>query len=179
MTTITILNLSSMVADENVAAVVSALQKQVLEQVTAFWPVADARIVFLPATKPEQADPASWLCSVLDDPDQADSLGYHDKTPAGLPFIKVFVKPTKEAGVSLSSVLSHEIVEELINSEIDSLALIDNSDGTGALVPQEGCDAVQANTYEVDGVEVSNFVLPSYFDTQARGPYDYLEILGS
>jgi len=114
---------------------------------------------------------------VLDDPDQADALGYHDKTPAGLPFIKVFVKPTTEAGVSLSSVLSHEIVEELINSEIDSLALIDNNDGTGTLVPQEGCDAVQANTYEVDGVQVSDFVLPSYFDTQSPGPWDYLGAL--
>jgi hypothetical protein len=38
------------------------------------------------------------------------------------------------------------------------------------------CDAVQAETYEIDEVEVSNFILPLYFtpDEEIEGRNDYL-----
>lgn len=40
----------------------------------------------------------------------------------------------------------------------------------------EMCDAVQAETYEIDEVEVSNFILPLYFtpDEEVEGRNDYL-----
>ena len=41
--------------------------------------------------------------------------------------------------------------------------------------PYEVCDAVEGHAwaYEIDGVRVSDFVLPSYFAGAAPGPYDF------
>lgn len=94
------------------------------------------------------------------EPDQAGALGYHDVTPAGLPLIKVF--PLLDAGdhVHWSVTASHEVLEVLGDPELALCAQAPD----GTFWARETADAVEADHYEIDGVMVSNFVLPPYFE---------------
>jgi hypothetical protein len=64
---------------------------------------------------------------------------------------------------SVSSVLSHEVLEMFVDPNCNLWA----NDGQGSAYSFEVCDPVEAPTYTVDGVSVSNFVTPSWFDPQA------------
>jgi len=45
----------------------------------------------------------------------------------------------------------------------------------------ENCDAVEADAdgYQINGIQVSNFVLPSYFSPRHPGPWDFQKMLGA
>jgi hypothetical protein len=43
----------------------------------------------------------------------------------------------------------------------------------------EVADPVEASSYTIDGIEVSNFVTPNWFRLGAPGPYDYLNKLSA
>lgn len=120
----------------------------------------------------------AWPIYILDDPDVADALGYHDVDPQGHPYGRVFVKPTEAAGVTVSSVLSHEVVEAAVDAWTNLWA----DRGTGTSVAYEACDPVEASSYRLNGlgavVEVSNFVTRAWFDPADKsGRYDFLRHL--
>lgn len=158
MIRIAIINESASLADDLVASWVPALQNQVSQDFAPIWG-ADAKIV---ATKiPLTSD---WECHILDDADQSGALGYHDLTAAGQPLIKVFVNDSNAAGVAISSVVSHEILEELADPFIDGLVLIDKGRGRGTLYATEVCDPVEGDAVTgQNGVALSNWVTPAYF----------------
>jgi hypothetical protein len=117
-----------------------------------------------------------WPVYILQNPDVAGALGYHDLDPNGQPYGRVFVEPTVQAGVSVSSVLSHEIVEAYCDPDANLWADRQN----GVSVAFEACDPVEASSYEINGVEVSNFVTRAWFDpTLKSGRFDYLEHLSA
>ena len=64
---------------------------------------------------------------------------------------------------SVSSVLSHEVLEMFVNPNCNLWA----NDGKGSAYSFEVCDPVEAPSYPVNGVSVSNFVTPSWFDPLA------------
>jgi hypothetical protein len=136
-----------------------SLQMQVRRDFAPIWGV-DATVVATPAAA--VAD-YNWVLGIFDDSDQANALGYHELTPAGKPVMKVFVKDSNSAGVPVSSVASHELLETLADAFIESLNLQDNGDGTGTLYAQEVCDPVEADLYQVLGNQMSNFVTPWWF----------------
>jgi hypothetical protein len=80
-----------------------------------------------------------------------------------------------------SVTLSHEALELAMDAEVNLLAQGPHPD------PSEGgrtvyhwyelCDAVQAHTYNIDGIEVSNFVLPLYF-TASEEHQNHNDFLG-
>lgn len=110
---------------------------------------------------------------IEDASDVQGALGYHDIDSNGVPYIKVFTRDSASAGVSLSSVISHEILEVLGDPFVDSCVTIEDGKGGATIYAAEVCDPVQADIYTINGVEVSNFVLPSWFG----GPgskYDHL-----
>jgi hypothetical protein len=117
---------------------------------------------------------SAWPVYILKDSDEAGALGYHDLDPAGRPYGRVFSAPTDAAGVSLSSVVSHEVVEAFVDPWANLWA-----DGAGGVsVAFEACDPVEASTYEIAGVEVSNFVTRAWFDQNDKvGPFDHLNHL--
>lgn len=61
--------------------------------------------------------------------------------------------------------LSHEALELIGDPEVNLLVQGPHPGDQKRTVFHwyEMCDAVQAETYEIDGIEVSNFVLPLYF----------------
>jgi hypothetical protein len=109
-------------------------------------------------TKPK---PDEWQVVFLDDADAANVLGYHDITKNGQPVSKVFVKTTLAAGQKISVDASHELLEMLI----DPGAQLWAHSASGRFYAYEMCDAVEDAQYEIDGVSVSNFVYPSFFES--------------
>lgn len=94
--------------------------------------------------------------------DAPGALGYHDEVN-GVIFARV------KAGPEWSVTLSHEVLEEMGDPTCDAWAPW--SDGTQAL---EACDRVEGDTYRVQGVLVSNYLLPSAFVEGNAGPWDKL-----
>jgi hypothetical protein len=186
MITIAIVNESTVVADADMPAVVAALQKQVEEH---FWPAwgLDAELTFAP--KSAARPPGAWRLVILDDSDQADALGYHETTEAGLPLGKVFARTTMQDGGSWTVTASHELLEMLADPEINLSVFVQDGEATGKLYAYEVCDAVEEASYVIDGVQVSDFVLPSYFEpgipafagtgsgARPAAPFDFLKRL--
>jgi hypothetical protein len=160
---IAITNVSTCLTDKQVAAVIPALQRQVTLDFRAYWSV-DCQLRFLPKGEPLAA--GWWQISVTDNPDQAGALGYHELTSRGTPLGKVFAELDLQSGGSWTVTLSHELLEMLADPWINWCA--QGSDGK--MYALEVCDAVEADKlgYVIDGVLVSDFVTPSWFEpTQA------------
>jgi hypothetical protein len=98
--------------------------------------------------------------------DVAEALGYHDQNNRGLPYGFVFTDLASKLGDPHWSVtLSHEVLEMVGDANVTTLAAGPHPKSPDRIVFHwyEMCDAVQAENYEIDGVAVSNFVLPLYF----------------
>ncbi|TXH46029.1 MAG: hypothetical protein E6Q97_30485 [Desulfurellales bacterium] len=102
----------------------------------------------------------AWAIVFLDSADVANALGYHDLTPEGLPLSKVFVRTTIAAGELVSVTASHELAEMLVDPALQLLAAAPN----GWLYAYETADAVEADAFKVNGLLMSNFVYPSWFE---------------
>jgi hypothetical protein len=123
---------------------------------------------------------SGWHVVLLDDADQAGALGYHDVTPDGAPYARVFVRDIVDNGGdltlfggSVSSVVSHEVCEMIGDPGANRWA----NDAAGTLWALELCDAVESDWYAIDGTAVSNFVWPAYFNPFAEGPYDQMGLI--
>jgi len=130
----------------------------------------------------DKVNASGWKIYLFDNSDQANALGYHSVTPTGASYARVFVKPVLDNGgswlngsLSVSAVVSHEAIELLgdpgINIWIDDL--------NGKLWARELCDAVESDSYVIQGVSVSNFLYPSYFNAFGKAPFDRLGTLSA
>jgi len=178
---IAIFNDSTALTDAQVDAIVDALQTQVSDHFAPAWG-ADADLIFVP--KGKAPPPGSWWLTFLDDSDQAGALGYHDTTPEGLPIGKVFAKTDLDNHLSWTVTASHELLEMLGDPDVNLSAFIQDSAKSGRLYSYEVCDAVEDDQfgYVIDGVTVSDFVLPAYFQpataAQTKGvKFDYRGVL--
>jgi hypothetical protein len=162
-------NRSSLIDDQELPHVVSAIQRQVTMHMAPVWN-CPARLHSV--RRSEVMPTGSWPMLLQDDVDVDGALGYHDDedTPGGI----VGIKTSMDDGISWSSVLSHEVGELLV----DPWAMLAYEDD-GRFWALEICDPVEGTSYEINGVEVSNFVLPSWFRSGAAGPYDHLGVLTS
>ena len=159
---ISIINACSVLTDDQVRPVVTALQTQVTRDFAPVWGI-DARLVFVP--KGHKPDPHTWWLVLLDDSDQAGALGYHDLTPTGLPISKVFAKTDIDYKMQWSVTASHELLEMLADPEVNLTAFVQTGETAGYMYAFEMCDPVEDDSfgYDINGVKVSDFILPSYF----------------
>jgi hypothetical protein len=104
--------------------------------------------------------PTDWQLIYFDDADTAGALGYHELTHDGQPISKVFVKTTLAVDQLVSVTACHELFE----MAIDPLANLWAEASDGSEYAYEMCDAVEEDTFEVDGIKMSNFVHPSWFE---------------
>lgn len=104
-----------------------------------------------------------------DDADTPGALGYHDYE--GKPLTHVFVKTTIGDGQDVSVTAFHELFEMLLDPPA---CLWAQNPKTNILWALEASDAVEETGYNKYGVNVSNFVTPSYFGYDAGKKYDYL-----
>ncbi len=103
----------------------------------------------------------AWAMVFLDNADQPDALAYHDLTPDGLPQSKVFVKTTLDNGDLVSVSASHELVEMLIDPAIN---LMTTGPNPKLVYAYESADPVEALSFDVDGIQMSDFIHPAYFE---------------
>jgi hypothetical protein len=102
-----------------------------------------------------------WAIVFLDDADQPGALAYHDLTPDGLPLAKVFVKTTLANDDLVSVSASHELVEMLVDPAIN---LMTTGPDPKLVYAYESADPVEELTYLVNGIAMTDFVYPSYFE---------------
>jgi hypothetical protein len=141
------------------ATLVSALQRFVDQHFAPVWGTP-ARLV--PATGFQKT---AWALVFLDDADAANALAYHELTPDGLPISKVFVRTIARAGDSVSVSASHELAEMLVDPAINLLSTGPDPKTTYAY---ETADPVEALSFKVDGIPMTDFVYPSYFEVFRR-----------
>ena len=170
---IAITNASTCLSDTEVAAAIPALQRQVTIDFRAYWEM-DCQLTLLP--REELLVEGWWQISVLDNPDQAGALGYHELTSRGTPLGKVFAGLDLQTGGSWTVTLSHELLEMLADPWINWCA--QGSDGK--IYALEVCDAVEADElgYEIDGVLVSDFITPSWFEPTHADRVDFKRRVG-
>ncbi len=134
----------------------AALTRQANEHLGSAWGLPPVQVY------PAAGIPAGhWGLVLLDDSDQANALGYHDLTPSGFPIGKVFVKPTLADGEKVGVTASHELMEMLCDPDLNLAAQADNGD----FYAMEVADPVQEQEYAIDGIPVSNFVYPTWFES--------------
>ena len=154
---------------------VAALQTYVDNFLGPAWGVACNLKLTNPITS------GMWAIVFTDDADQAGALGYHDLTPDGLPLSHVFVKTTLDDGEKVEVTASHELAEMLVDPGIQMGAFgfpTHNRKGGGnhCWCAYEVCDAVEETSFPVHGIEVSNFVFPSWFEGfRTSGKFDQLD----
>ena len=165
MLQIAVISESTAIADADVQAMIPAFNTQWNNDLNSVWGVGAATFAFTPK---KQAPPAgSWWVVFLDNSDQANALAYHDLTNEGLPISKVFVKTIQADKASLSVGASHEICEMAVDPWLNSAY----QDARGTFWAGEICDPVEDDQYgyPINGVAVSDFVLPSYFEPNTAG----------
>jgi hypothetical protein len=147
-----------------VGAALPGLQEQVTSDFSPHWG-QNAVLTLQPFVRP-----GNWGLAILDDSDQAGALGYHDLTSDGLPMGKVFAKSDLQYGSSWTVTVSHELLEMLADPYCNTCA-----QGPDGFYAYEVCDAVEDDSlgYQSGGIQVSDFVLPSWFCSGALGPYDF------
>lgn len=187
-------NLSKYLTNENVELIRRAVNVQMARDVTEAWHLSPRPVTVYPRLK--DVPVGSIRHYFLDDPDQADLLGYHSVDPDGNAYIKTFVKPILDAGgtilhgsLSVSVTASHECCETAVDESSSMFATIPDGtilpDGRTALhelIAYEVCDPVEGTSYEVPlvnapVVSVSNFVFPGYFVEGYKGQCDFCNLV--
>ena len=109
-------------------------------------------------------------------PEVAYDPGYHKATVTWNghkyvyhPFMVINMTVEKHNYERPSAVLNHEVDETLVDPTTQRFI-------NGNEV--EVCDPVYTSTYHgLGGVQLEDFVYPSYFHNRSHGPYDYLHVL--
>jgi hypothetical protein len=174
---ISVVNLSARVADENVLRVVRAVNRQVGEDFASHWHIsamlrleANGRHL---VTRDTPAMLRGDAILYLDDAPSRDQIeGYHQVNGRGLPYGIVYTKVAEKIDGTWSTTFSHEALELVANPLLNAVVAGPHPVERRRHVFhwREVCDPVQADTYEIDGVVVSNFVLPGYYDDAEKAP---------
>lgn len=167
---IAILNQSSVVSDTDVQTAIIAIQSQIDNEFYNSWHIR-ANLVFNPAT----IQTTDWPLYIQDNTDMLGAGGYHYETLLATPFARVFAVTDQSMGINWTVALSHEILEMLVDPS-GTMRVLNSSN---IYILEEVCDPVQANTYQIGNVAVSDFVFPAWFSVSGTSPYDQLGLITS
>ena len=138
---------------------IAAMQKYVDAHIAPVWGTP-AKLI-----KTKGFKRGAWAIVFLDNADQPGALAYHDLTPDGLPISKVFVKTTLKNKELVSVSASHELVEMLVDPAVNMMTTGPESKAT---YDYECADPVEESSFPVDGIPMSDFVYPAYFESFRR-----------
>lgn len=136
-------------------ALVAAMQAFVDQHVAPVWGTP-AKLI-----KSKGFVKDAWAMVFLDDADQPGALAYHDLTPDGLPVSKVFVRTTLKNHDLVSVSASHELVEMLVDPAINMMT---TGPDPKVVYAYESADPVEALSFKVNGIPMTDFVYPAYFE---------------
>ena len=171
------------ISDEEIQRVIRAINQQIADDFEPYWSMG-ARLRLegkgqdVPNVQDTEDMRGDAVLYLWNDVNVDDALGYHANNFQGIPFGFVFTELAEQLGEAWSVTLSHEALEMIADPQINLLVDGPHPDGSGRFVFHwyEMCDAVQVEAYQIDGVEVSNFVLPLYFtgENERGGRNDFL-----
>ncbi|HTA22368.1 MAG TPA: hypothetical protein VK763_02460 [Terriglobales bacterium] len=136
-------------------ALIAAMQVYIDTYVVPVWGTP-AKLI-----KTTDFQPGAWAMVFLDNADQPGALAYHDLTPDGLPQALVFVKTTLDDKQLVSVSASHELVEMLVDPAINMMT---TGPDRKLIYAYESADPVEELSFAVNGIEMSDFVYPSFFE---------------
>ena len=147
----------------------AALQRQVNNHLAPAWNVrADISVLDAGAVIPQGTLPLNIVNAL------AGRAGVH-ANDQGQPSAEVV------NGDQLSITLSHELLEMLVDpsgTRVIQAADLDPYSGRQQVAYLvEVCDPCAVFSYDIDGVQVSDFVLPSFYDPNATGKVDFADFL--
>jgi hypothetical protein len=169
---ISIVNLTDgAISDEEVQTVIRAVNRQIAADLYPYWSLSAT--LRLDSAGDGAADGIIYL---RDRAKVEEALGHHERAHPTVPCGFVFTAASERLGESWTVTLSHEVLGLIGDPELRLLVAGPHPSDRGRLVFywHEIADAVQFDVYLVDGVEVSNFVLPSYFRRDDGGRRDFL-----
>jgi hypothetical protein len=171
------------VADEEIHAAIRSINRQIAFDFQPYWSLgATLRL----EGRSESRSDADSLADMRGDAvlyvwsgaDVEDAVAYHEQNHRGIPFGFVFTELSKAIGEPWTVTLSHEALELIGDPEVNLMVQGLHPADPDKVVFHwyQMCDAVQAETYRIEGVEVSNFVLPFYFtgSEERAGRNDFL-----
>lgn len=168
--TVAVVNQSTTDSDAAVQSWINAVKIQADRDISRFWG-GSVDFQFVGKANPP---PADWYCIVTDNADVAGALGYHDVAANGEPIIKVFTEFEAQGAGPSSVTLSHEIAESIGDTNANTTIQGYDENGKACLYFRENCDPVENNTYTINGIEVSDFITPSWFINGSTAQLDYL-----
>lgn len=181
---ISVINLSSgVVSDARLQNAIRAVNRQIADDFQPYWGFG-ARLRLegksgLGRAAVEAADMrGDAVLYVRVRPRTVADDGFHDTNFAGIPYGFVYLDVSKKLKEDWTVTLSHEALELVGDPESNLLV-----QGPHPKTPDhkvfhwfEMCDAVQNESYVIDSIRVSNFVLPLYFTSSGErgGRNDFL-----
>jgi hypothetical protein len=171
------------ISDEELQFVVRTINRQIAEDFAPYWSMgATLRLEGRSEKAPSKLEMLDLrgdaILYLWDEIDVDGALGYHDQNARGIPYGFVFTDLAKKLNEPWSVTLSHEALELIADPEVNLLVMGPHPADPNKTVFHwyEMSDAVQNETYEIDQVKVSNFVLPLYFtgSDEVGGRNDFL-----
>src|SRR5690242_5309100 len=153
--TIACFNKASTPLGVDLDALIAAMQAFVDRYVAPVWGTP-ARLV-----KSTGYVTGAWAMVFLDNADQPGARAYHDLTPDGMPQAKVFVKTTLDNHDQVSVSASHELVEMLVDPAINMMT---TGPDPKVIYAYESADPVEQLSFKVNGIPMTDFVYPAYFE---------------
>jgi len=177
MGTVAVQNLSTDTTDAEIQTWINAVKIQCDRDVAPIW-TNSVNFVFVPkGQKPPLAD---WYAVFSDTSDDPGALAYHESGPNGEPLIKVFTKTERQAGESPSIGFSHEILESIADADANTTLKGLDPSGRPCLMFQEICDPCESSFYQINGITLSDFVTPDWFnESPFSHDMDFLKIISN
>lgn len=173
---IAVINFASKLTDQDVQDAIRAVNRQVVEDFMPLWGCGRLSKLYAASFDPadeaslvEEKVPGDSVIYLVDEGSLPGALGYHSINAVELPVGFVFVDPG-----DWTITLSHEVLELIVDPSVNNFVPgpdprdFDDEE-KWLLHAYEVCDAVERVSYNIDNIELSDFVTPSYFsegDTQ-------------
>lgn len=183
---LTIVNLMQSVPMKDFMPVIGALQRQTDQDFTPEWHVpcmlrGVTDSAFMGKVRLEGVhDAIIYVGDSSADPTTGvdNALGYHFTNHSDVPYGFVYLDVVKQAGESWTVTLSHEVLELLADPTAARSVMGPDPRNSKrrVLFDLEVCDPTQGDTYQIDGIPVSNFVTQAWFGLM--GPSKTTNFLG-
>ena len=170
---VALVNEATDLAHNDALKILGALQIQLNRDFCPRWNLELVEVDLYKAG--QRIPPGSWPLYLTDVITEAGDLGYHAaefSAPYGEIELKVIFE--NNGGVltgpnCVAQAVSHEALEMLANPRLREFVAYSG----GSSIPKEVCDPVQGAGYDIEGLTMSNFVLPAWFDARGKGPFDF------
>jgi hypothetical protein len=181
---ISVINMThGLLSDKEIQTAIRVINRQISEDFAPYWNLSGTlRLEGSSTPQPDKRKLRDMrgdaVLYIWDESDVPNALGYHASNYRGIPYGFVFIDIASDLDEDWTVTLSHEALELLGDQQANLLVQGTHPDGSSRTVYHwhEMCDAVQRESYLIDNIAVSNFVLPLYFtpNTEEGSRNDFL-----